>query len=118
MLDEMKKFYKDREKAIPMIETWVTRHQDLRLMAIIAKHDVNKTLNQKANLKLVGKILECKGVAKPLENNIRELVKNFDDWGYSLLPDIVDENKNNKNLQQWKDQDTQLIATRVDLICK
>jgi hypothetical protein len=45
MLSAMKRFDKDRESAILMIETWVPRDQDLRPVAIESKHDVNKPLN-------------------------------------------------------------------------
>ena len=44
------------------------------------------------------------------------MVKKFDEWSDTLLPDIIDEQGNARSLQQWQDRYDEVINSQILLI--
>ena len=109
---------RDKEIVIPIIQNWIPRANNLDVMTKASRFDAN---NRPQSLKptyiLVKSLQSFQTLPDDLSRKITELVKNFNDWGNTLLPDIIDEKGEIRTLQQWQDQASKVINNQIKIIC-
>lgn len=118
MVDAIKKFDNDKERAIPLMEIWIPRNKDLVLMGIGVKQDPNPPEKFKPTIFLISKIEGYMGNIEPFEKKIKELVKSFHESHHGLLPSILRDDDSIKNLQEWKNETNKVISDQAMSICQ
>lgn len=74
MFDAIKRFDRDKELAIPLMEKWIPRLKTLKHMVIGSTHDANKPLKIAPTHRIVKGIVEYQGLVDPMEKRIKELL--------------------------------------------
>lgn len=103
---------------LPLIEKWIPRATDLDIMFKASRFAMN---NRPQSLKPTKNFLKSlkgfQALPDDLSKKIRELIKNFDDWDDTFLPDIMDTSGNVQTLQQWQEKAKEVINEQIKLIC-